>query len=264
MGRLSPTTLNKGAGGMWGIMKRGLRLGRRPVQMAAVAALLAVALDQSGTITSSSSQAALLPAFQSARQPLWVGGRATPTRGWVEFCAKLPQECAVDATEPASLTLTLEAWETVIAVNERVNATVKAMSDRDHWGVQDRWDFPDDGIGDCEDIQLLKRKLLVEAGLPRRALRMSVVFDDLGEGHAVLMLLTDRGEFILDNKRDAVLPWNETRYTYLKREGSDGPAWVSLVGRLAPVSGDVSASLREKALSSAPTTSSGRAALAPG
>jgi predicted transglutaminase-like cysteine proteinase len=241
-------------------MKRGLRLGRKPLQMAAVAALLGVALDQSGTATSSLSQAASLPAFQSARQPLWIGGRAAPTRGWVEFCAKLPQECAVDPAEPASLTLTLEAWETIVAVNERVNATIKAMTDRDHWGVQDRWDFPDDGIGDCEDIQLLKRRLLVEAGLPHRALRMSVVFDDVGEGHAVLMVLTDRGEFILDNKRDAVLPWNETRYTYIKREGSDGPAWVSLVGRLAPVSGDVSASLREKALSSAPTTSSSRPA----
>jgi hypothetical protein len=83
-----------------------------------------------------------------------------------------------------------------------------------------------------------------------------VVFDDVGEGHAVLMALTDRGEFILDNKRDAVLPWNETRYTYLKREGSDGQTWVSLVGRLAPVPDNVTAALREKALSAAPATAS--------
>jgi predicted transglutaminase-like cysteine proteinase len=150
----------------------------------------------------------------------------------------------------------LVTWEAVVAVNGQVNATIQAQPDRLHWGVEDRWDYPTDGIGDCEDIQLLKRKLLVEQGLPRRALRMAVVLDEIKEGHAVLMVLTDRGEFILDNKRDAVLPWNQTGYTYLKREGSDGLAWVSLIGQLSPVTGDISAGLREKASSSAPPTSS--------
>ena len=37
------------------------------------------------------------------------------------------------------------------------------MTDKAHWGVVDRWDFPDDGYGDCEDYQLLKRKLLPSA-----------------------------------------------------------------------------------------------------
>ena len=70
------------------------------------------------------------------------------------------------------------------------------------------------------------------------------------------MALTDRGEFILDNKHTAVLPWNRTGYTYLKREGSDGRAWVSLVGRLSPVTGDIAADLREKGAPAA-TSSSG-------
>jgi hypothetical protein len=85
---------------------------------------------------------------------------------------------------------------------------------------------------------------------------MAVVFDEMKKGHAVLMVFTDRGEFILDNKRDAILPWNQTGYTYLKREGSDSLAWASLVGRLSPVTGDISADLREEASSSAPPTSS--------
>jgi predicted transglutaminase-like cysteine proteinase len=41
-----------------------------------------------------------------------------------------------------------------------VNASVTPLSDQDHWGIPDRWDLPNDGYGDCEDIQLLKRKLL--------------------------------------------------------------------------------------------------------
>src|SRR4051812_24698469 len=64
------------------------------------------------------------------------------------------------------------------AISE-INHTIMPMTDRDHWGAEDRWDLPTDGYGDCEDYQLPKRKLLIDAGLPRRALRMTVVMDDV-------------------------------------------------------------------------------------
>ena len=41
----------------------------------------------------------------------------------------------------------------LIRVNEHVNSVILAVTDQDHWGVVDRWDYPDDGMGDCEDIQ---------------------------------------------------------------------------------------------------------------
>jgi predicted transglutaminase-like cysteine proteinase len=128
----------------------------------------------------------------------------------------------------------MSLWRTILKVNERVNRTILAVTDQDHWGVVDRWDYPDDGLGDCEDIQLLKRKLLIEAGLPRRALRMTVVIDEQGMGHAVLMVHTSHGDFVLDNKRDAVLAWQETGYHYVKREGDDGSTWVWLGSQIAP------------------------------
>ena len=49
------------------------------------------------------------------------------------------------------------------------------------------------------------------------------------------MIRTDRGDFILDNKTNAVLPWSETGYIFVKREGQDSTAWVSLGGALSPV-----------------------------
>jgi predicted transglutaminase-like cysteine proteinase len=116
-----------------------------------------------------------------------------------------------------------------------VNKSVRSIPDREHWGVADRWDLAEDGSGDCEDFQLLKRKLLAEAGLPRRAMRMTVVIDGRDEGHAVLMIRTDRGDFILDNKTNAVLPWSKTGYIFVKREGQDRTAWVSLGGVLSPI-----------------------------
>ena len=162
-------------------------------------------------------------------------GQAGPTPAWLAFCKQLPEECALDASEPIAVTLDSEIWKLLSEVNERVNGAILPVTDQDHWGVADRWDYPDDGMGDCEDIQLLKRRILIEAGLPRRALRMTVVIDELGAGHAVMMVRTDRGDYILDNKRSAVLSWQETGYRYVKREGSKSAAWVWLGNQAAPI-----------------------------
>jgi predicted transglutaminase-like cysteine proteinase len=155
--------------------------------------------------------------------------RAIP--GWTEFCSRMPQECTIDAAEPAAIPLSVAVWRTLRSVNRRVNARIRPITDQAHWGVVDRWDFPDDGFGDCEDYQLLKRRMLAERGLSRRALLMTVVIDETNEGHAVLTVRTDRGDFILDNKTDAIRPWRRTGYSYIKRAGQDGPAWVSLEGK---------------------------------
>jgi predicted transglutaminase-like cysteine proteinase len=164
-----------------------------------------------------------------------TSGPANPTAAWEEFCDHLPSECSIDPSEASTITLSPQVWATVLEINTRVNRTITAVTDLDHWGVVDRWDYPADARGDCEDIQLLKRKLLTEAGLPHRALRMTVVIDELGEGHAVLMARTDRGDFVLDNKRNAVLPWQRTGYYYIKRESSDQAGWVSFRGDDVPV-----------------------------
>ena len=151
--------------------------------------------------------------------------------GWTEFCGRMPQECTLDAAQPAAIPLTMAVWRTLRSVNRRVNMRIRPITDQAHWGVVDRWDFPDDGFGDCEDYQLLKRQMLAERGLPRRALLMTVVIDETNAGHAVLTVRTDHGDFILDNKTDAIRPWRRTGYSFIKRAGQDGPAWVSLEGR---------------------------------
>jgi predicted transglutaminase-like cysteine proteinase len=148
--------------------------------------------------------------------------------GWLSFCEREPGECAVDTTEPEAILLTDAIKNVIDAVNKRVNRSIKPMSDQDHWGVVDHWDLPTDGYGDCEDYQLLKRKLLVEAGLPRRALRMTVVIDETNAGHAVLMVRTDQGDFILDNRTTDIRDWSEIGYDFVKRESGNSVGWVSL------------------------------------
>jgi predicted transglutaminase-like cysteine proteinase len=182
-------------------------------------------------ISSAEAQQSMVPPVEPS---LSIDGLSEPTAAWLEFCGRLPDECETDATEASVVELDEHKWRTIVTVNEAVNANIAPLTDLAHWGAMDHWDYPNDGFGDCEDYQLLKRKLLVEAGFPRRALRMTVVLDEERAGHAVLMVRTDHGEFILDNKREIVLPWLQTGYIFVKREGDVGHAWASLGGQSSP------------------------------
>jgi predicted transglutaminase-like cysteine proteinase len=166
-----------------------------------------------------------------ASAPIEAGGDARAPYAWTDFCKRTPSECAVDRRQADTVQLSPQLWKTIVATNLSVNREIEPVTDMDHWGVVDRWDIPTDGKGDCEDYVLLKRQRLAEAGIPRRAMRVTVVIDEENAGHAVLMIRTNRGDFILDNKRNAILPWSQTGYTYVKRESQDRVAWTSLGGR---------------------------------
>ncbi len=149
--------------------------------------------------------------------------------GWVDFCAENPVECRGGPSEPRDIVMSQTAWRDLLKVNRWVNDTIKPMTDMDHWGVIEKWSLPTDGYGDCEDYVLLKRKMLIDAGWPREALLITVVRDKKGEGHAVLTVKTDKGEFILDNQNENVVLWTETGYRFIKRQSQADPnVWVSL------------------------------------
>ena len=149
--------------------------------------------------------------------------------GWVEFCAARPTECKTTTSAPRDVVLNSRSWTDLVRINKWVNESVKPMTDMDHWGVVEKWSYPDDGYGDCEDYALLKRRLLIEAGWPREALLMTVVRENNGNGHALLTVKTDKGEFILDNQEEKILLWSETSYRFVKRQSQSDPnRWVSL------------------------------------
>lgn len=167
--------------------------------------------------------------------PLRAGETANPIQGWVEFCAREPAECALDTREPDRIALDARTWDLLQRVNHQVNTTIEPITDWEHLHVVDRWDIPSDGKGDCEDFQLLKRKILVQRGLPRRVLRMAVVVDELGEGHAVLIARTDRGDLVLDNKLNLILSWELTGYQMVKMESQVAHGWVRIGPATSPV-----------------------------
>jgi predicted transglutaminase-like cysteine proteinase len=174
---------------------------------------------------------AMTPAQAAGERALFVsvGGAARAPIGWTEFCADYAPECGTKAIEARDVVLTAKAWKDLVRVNNLVNDTIKPVTDLEHWGVVERWDYPADGRGDCEDYVLLKRKLLMQAGWPRQALLVTVVRDKQGDGHAVLTVKTDRGELILDNQNEEILLWSDTGYRFVKRQSQTDPnVWVAL------------------------------------
>lgn len=193
---------------------------RKARQNAAVASL-----GKSGSTITSLAKSVPLPAMASMAA---VAEETRAPMGWLRLCQTNPSECVLDLSEATSVTLDVGTWQRILDVNKTVNAAIKPMSDMDQWGVVEHWGLPTSGAGDCEDYALLKRQRLAEFGIPRRAMLMTVVIDETGGGHAILTIRTDRGDFILDNKRNAILSWEATGYRYVKRESQDVAGWVAM------------------------------------
>jgi len=158
-----------------------------------------------------------------------IGDTTRAPIGWIEFCADNPGDCRGGRSQARDIVLTQTAWQDLLKVNRWVNDNVKPLTDMDHWGVIEKWSLPTDGYGDCEDYVLLKRKMLIDAGWPREALLITVVRDKKNEGHAVLTVKTDKGEFVLDNQNEEVVAWTETGYRFVKRQSqTDANEWVAL------------------------------------
>ena len=121
-----------------------------------------------------------------------------------------------------------ERWRIVYQLNSYVNGKVAPVSDAELYGEEEYWAYPSDA-GDCEDYVLMKKRYLEKLGFARVALLITVVLDEKNEGHAVLTLRTDDGDFVLDNRRNEIRRWNELDYVFLKRQSEGDPQqWVSL------------------------------------
>ena len=159
-----------------------------------------------------------------------VGARTSSAPiGWSQFCATYEKECDTRPWPPRDVVLTDTAFADLKKINDWANHAMKPVTDMDHYGMIQWWRYPDDGAGACHSFALLKRRALMRAGWPRQALLMTIVHEADGEGHAVLTVKTDRGDFILDNLTDDILLWSKTPYRYYKRQSQDDPnSWVWL------------------------------------
>ncbi len=114
-------------------------------------------------------------------------------------------------------------------MNNYANRTVQPVTDQDYYGVEEHWTYPRT-FGDCEDYALLKRYMLMQRGWPVSSLLITVVRQPNGDGHAVLTVRTNRGDFILDNMEAKIERWDRTPYKYLKRQSvTHSGEWSSIL-----------------------------------
>lgn len=169
---------------------------------------------------------AVSPAF--AASSMITGGLTSQPIGHYEFCQRLPAECSIRPSDLKPQRLTREIWLRLQKVNLQVNREIQPMNDIDNNGQEEYWEYPVK-VGDCEDYVLLKRRILANSGISLSDLLITVVRKPDGEGHAILTVRTDMGDFELDNLTDEIKPWTETGYHYLKRQAIDNTGrWVNI------------------------------------
>jgi predicted transglutaminase-like cysteine proteinase len=157
-------------------------------------------------------------------------GDTLPPIGYVTFCREHQVECRPGHRFADRIQLTAVKFHEIEEVNSAVNASVAPITDLELYGKPEVWAYPSANKGDCEDYVLLKRRTLVEHGYPESALLITVVRDENNEGHAVLTVRTDQGDYVLDNKRRDVVRWAETPYSFVKRQSEKNPlVWISLL-----------------------------------
>jgi predicted transglutaminase-like cysteine proteinase len=173
-------------------------------------------------------------------------GDTLPPIGYVTFCRENRDECRPGRRFADRIQLTPSKFREIVGINNDVNKAIAPVTDLELYGQPEVWSYPAHNRGDCEDYVLLKRKKLIERGFPESTLLITVVRDENNEGHAILTVRTDKGDFVLDNKRREVMRWAETPYTFVKRQSERNPlVWISLLPPETAPQTTVSASNRQ-------------------
>ena len=164
-----------------------------------------------------------------------VAGRTSQPIGHYEYCLANVADCNLRTLNTWPTQLTSTRWAQMVETNAHVNATITPTTDLEHYGVEEFWILPETS-GDCEDYVLLKRRKLMELGWPASSLLATVVLQPNGDGHAVLTVRTDRGDFVLDNLQEEIVTWDQTDYKFLKRQAaSNSGHWEDIIDTRATV-----------------------------
>jgi predicted transglutaminase-like cysteine proteinase len=164
-----------------------------------------------------------------------VGGSPRP---WLEFCGRDPARTRCRAA-PARIPLTAATYADLARVQVTVNRYVTQAPELTDMG--DDWHLLAAGDdGDCEDIALTKRDILLAAGWPAGALRPAICYaqGQVPGGpalHAVLTVETDAGTYVLGNLSPAVDHWTRSECAgWVMRAGAEGWDWIA-GGTSAPI-----------------------------
>jgi len=145
---------------------------------------------------------------------------------------KFDTDTAASRPEPR-MALSTARWKELQEVNSEINEAIKPLTDMEAFGRNEYWTMPltleGVSVGDCEDYALEKRRILIERGWPEGSLLLAAALAPGYGRHAILVVSTDRGDYVLDNLYDEVKPWYSTGYYWQTRQDQRDPLrWVSI------------------------------------
>lgn len=164
--------------------------------------------------SAASATAGQMPDFLVARQAI------DAPAGAGNICARYDWACANGEGLKMS---DADAIQMARVVNSAVNRSTRPISDSAQYGVEEVWALPGSRGGDCEDLALMKKKALIERGMAPARLMIATVLDRKRGSHAVLVLRTAAGDYVLDTLVGKIKPWRATGYSFLKMQDPDAP-----------------------------------------
>ena len=145
---------------------------------------------------------------------------AAPPKGAIDLCNRYSWACS---PRKGAAPLSKEALTLARQINTRVNRDVRQISDSRQFGRSEYWTLPTNIGGDCEDLALLKKAQLLQRGVPPEMLLIATVLDRQGQNHAVLVIRTSAGDYVLDSLTNQIRLWSETRYSFLRIQDPNAP-----------------------------------------
>jgi predicted transglutaminase-like cysteine proteinase len=164
------------------------------------------------------------------------GHQVMPPYGYIGLCLRDASQCKGGTDILHRVIMTDEKHADLERINDWVNDNVPQYPDKTLYGQPEYWSVATNRGGDCEDIALLKQKLLMARGWPMDALLIAIVRDWSGSGHAVLIVIADQGWFTLDNKTWRIWRGEDMPYTFVKRQSRYRPyIWTDAMPTERPI-----------------------------
>lgn len=142
--------------------------------------------------------------------------------GFKVFCIRNPQQCV--AGGPSAVKFNDGTMSALKSVNMAVNSSIAPRNDpkgKDVWTLNP-------ASGDCEDYVVTKRARLISMGIAPSALRIAYAKTRSGEGHAVLIARTSKGDFVLDSLTNAIKPMAQSNLRFISMSGANPKSWAAV------------------------------------
>jgi len=151
-----------------------------------------------------------------------VGENRLAPLPFVKFCQQKPWRCS-PSKETRRITLDDSHRNELERVQREVNRDIAPSA---HLPINSNAPWHDRAtVGYCYDFALAKRSRLLDRGYPSSALLLAVAIIPDGTAHLVLVAVTDRGDYVLDNLQPDVVRWDSLPYRWVMRSMPENPQY---------------------------------------